>query len=79
MAYIIAEYNILGLVESKLRTCQPIKYVLFGFAKRTGSFGPMGRSTGHPNTPAADKPYNALYFASPEVLGDSLEQQIESL
>ena len=23
--------------------CQPIKYVLFGFAKRTGSFGPIGR------------------------------------
>ena len=27
------------------RGCQPIKYVLFGFAKRTGSFGPIGRST----------------------------------
>ena len=27
------------------QSCQPIKYVLFGFAKRTGSFGPMGRST----------------------------------
>ena len=26
--------------------CQPIKYVLFGFAKRTGSFGPIRCSTG---------------------------------
>jgi len=26
--------------------CQPIKYVLSGFARRTGSFGPIGRSTG---------------------------------
>ena len=25
--------------------CQPIKYVLSGFARRTGSFGPIGRST----------------------------------
>jgi hypothetical protein len=25
--------------------CQPIKYVLFGFAKRTGLFGPIGHST----------------------------------
>jgi len=25
--------------------CQSIKYVLFGFAKRTGSFRPIGRST----------------------------------
>ena len=25
--------------------CQPIKYVLFGSANRTGSFGPIGRST----------------------------------
>jgi hypothetical protein len=25
--------------------CQPIKYILSGFARRTGSFGPIGRST----------------------------------
>ena len=30
----------------RLWSRQPIKYVLFDFAKRTGSFGPIGRSTG---------------------------------
>ena len=38
-----------GFTEVNLmRRCQPIKYVLSGFVRRTGSFGPIGRSTeGH--------------------------------
>ena len=34
------------MTPSEQDKCQPIKYVLFDFAKRTGSFGPIGRSTG---------------------------------
>ena len=35
------------------RMCQTIKDVLFGFAKRTGSFGPIRRSTVIRVTPGA--------------------------
>ncbi|OCK98829.1 uncharacterized protein K441DRAFT_654214 [Cenococcum geophilum 1.58] len=31
--------------DAETPKCQPIKYVLFGFAKRTSLFEPIGRST----------------------------------